>query len=93
MIAPRWLKTKSQPIAVNNILEILDKTLLNKALYNKTFDIAGPEVMSYKEMLLRFARVRGLRRLIVSVPVLTPRLSSYWLYFVTSTSTDWRDTW
>ncbi|MEC7754554.1 SDR family oxidoreductase [Roseivirga sp. UBA1976] len=86
MIAPRWLKTKSQPIAVNNILEILDKTLLNKALYNKTFDIAGPEVMSYKEMLLRFARVRGLRRLIVSVPVLTPRLSSYWLYFVTSTS-------
>ncbi|WP_420388260.1 SDR family oxidoreductase [Roseivirga sp.] len=86
MIAPKWLRTKSQPIAVKNILEILDRSLADEYLYNKTFDIAGPDTMSYKEMLLRFAEVRGLKRWILSVPVLSPRLSSYWLYFVTSTS-------
>jgi uncharacterized protein YbjT (DUF2867 family) len=86
MVAPKWLKTKSQPIAVRNVLEILDKALLNPKVYNNTYDIGGPAVMTYKEMLLRFAELRKLRRWIITVPVLTPRLSSYWLYFVTSTS-------
>ncbi|HEY9117419.1 MAG TPA: SDR family oxidoreductase [Roseivirga sp.] len=86
MIAPKWLRTKSQPIAVKNILEILDKVLMREDLFDQTFDIAGPEIMSYKEMLLKFAKIRGLKRWIFSVPVLSPRLSSYWLYFVTSTS-------
>ena len=86
MIAPKWLKTKSQPIAIRNVIEFLTGVLLNGQTYNQSFDIGGPEVMNYKEMLLQFAEVRKLERTIISVPVMTPKLSSYWLYFVTSTS-------
>ncbi len=86
MIAPKWLNTRSQPIAIRNVLEFLHGVLLDERTYHKSFDIGGPEVLSYKEMLLRFAKVRGLVRLILTVPVMTPKLSSYWLYFVTSTS-------
>lgn len=86
MIAPRWLKTRSQPIAVRNVIEFLTGVLDDDGSFDKSFDIAGPDIMSYREMLLAFARIRGLKRWIIQVPVLTPRLSSYWLYFVTSTS-------
>lgn len=86
MITPKWLNTKSQPIAIRNVLEFLSGVLLNEATYDKSFDIGGPEVLTYKEMLKQFADVRGLKRRIYTVPVMTPRLSSYWLYFVTSTS-------
>ena len=86
MIAPSWLKTKSQPIAVSNVIEFLQGVLMNKKTFDKAFDIGGPEVLTYKEMLLIFARVRKLKRIVINVPVMTPRLSSYWLYFVTSTS-------
>jgi uncharacterized protein YbjT (DUF2867 family) len=86
MIAPRWLDTRSQPIAIRNVIEFLKGVLLNPETYDQSFDIGGPEVLTYKEMLLRFARVRGLVRHIWIVPVMTPKLSSYWLYFVTSTS-------
>ena len=57
-----------------------------KSSFNKVFDIGGPDILTYKEMLLGYAEVRGLKRFIITVPVLTPRLSSYWLYFVTSTN-------
>jgi uncharacterized protein YbjT (DUF2867 family) len=86
MIAPRWLKTKCQPIAIADVMKILTGVLDNEKAFNRSFDIAGDEVLTYKEMLLGFAEVRGLKRFIVTVPVMTPRLSSYWLYFVTSTS-------
>lgn len=86
MVAPKWLKTKSQPIAVRNVLEFLSGTLCCEYTYNKTFDIGCKEVLSYKEMLLKFAKKRGLKRYIITIPVLTPKLSSYWLYFVTSTT-------
>ncbi len=86
MITPKWLKTKNQPIAVRNVLEYLIGVLLKKETFNNSYDIGGPAVLSYKEMLLQFAEVRGLKRFIFIVPVMTPRLSSYWLYFVTSTS-------
>ncbi|MCF8219639.1 MAG: SDR family oxidoreductase [Bacteroidales bacterium] len=86
MIAPRWLKTKSQPIAVSNVIEFLQGVLMKEETFDKDFDIGGPEVLTYGEMLLKFAKVRNLRRIIIHVPVMTPRLSSYWLYFVTSTS-------
>jgi len=86
MIAPRWLDTKSQPIAIRNVIEFLSGVLLNKDTFNKSYDIGGPDIMTYKQMLLRFAKVRGLRRRIGIVPVMTPKLSSYWLYFITSTS-------
>lgn len=86
MIAPKWLKTRTQPVAISNVLECLSGVLLNAEAFGGSYDIGGPDVMTYKEMLLEFAEVRGLRRWIISVPVLTPKLSSYWLYFVTSTS-------
>jgi uncharacterized protein YbjT (DUF2867 family) len=86
MIAPRWLETKSQPVAVRNVIEFLSGVLLNETTYNKSYDIGGPDIMTYKQMLLRFAAVRGLKRWIGIVPVMTPKLSSYWLYFITSTS-------
>ena len=86
MVAPKWLKTPSQPIAIKNVIEYLSKVLLLPETYNKSFDIGGPELLTYKEMLLKFAKVRGLKRYIFTLPIMTPRLSSYWLYFVTSTS-------
>ncbi len=86
MITPRWLNTKCQPVAIRNVIEYLTGVLLKKETYNQSFDIGGPDVLTYKEMLLQFASVRGLKRYIGIVPVMTPRLSSYWLYFVTSTS-------
>lgn len=86
MVAPKWLKTKSQPIAVRNVLEYLSRCLCCEYTFNQNFDIGGKEVLSYEEMLLKFAKKRGLKRYIITVPVLTPKLSSYWLYFVTSTT-------
>jgi uncharacterized protein YbjT (DUF2867 family) len=86
MVAPRWLRSRSQPIAVRDALAYLMGVLGEERAIGETFDIGGPEVLDYQSMLLRFAAVRGLRRWVVPVPVLTPRLSSYWLYFVTSTS-------
>ncbi|UZH55718.1 SDR family oxidoreductase [Salinimicrobium tongyeongense] len=86
MITPKWVTTKSQPIAIRNVLEYLEGVLLREDTFNKAFDIGGPDVLTYKEMLLQFAAVRGFTRKIITVPVMTPRLSSYWLYFVTSTS-------
>jgi len=86
MVAPRWLKSKIQPIAVRNIIEYLTGVVGHEQTYNRTFDVGGPDVLTYRQMLKRFAKVRKLRRLIISVPVMTPRLSSYWLYFVTATS-------
>ena len=86
MVAPRWLRSRTQPIAVRDALSYLAGVLDEPRAIGETFDIGGPEVLTYQTMLLRYAAVRGLRRWILPVPVLTPRLSSYWLYFVTSTS-------
>jgi uncharacterized protein YbjT (DUF2867 family) len=86
MIAPRWLNTASQPIAIRNVIEMLSGVMLNKMTFNQSFDIGGPDIMTYREMLLIFARARGLKRIIKVVPVMTPKLSSFWLYFITSTS-------
>lgn len=86
MVAPKWLNTKTQPIGIRDVLAYLSKAAGKEELFNKSYDIFGPEVLTYKEMLLQFANVRGLKRTIITVPVMTPKLSSYWLYFVTSTS-------
>ncbi len=86
MIAPKWLNTACQPIAIRNVIEFLSRVLFLKETFGNSYDIGGPDILSYKQMLLQFAQVRGLRRRIFVVPVMTPRLSSYWLYFVTSTS-------
>jgi len=86
MVAPQWLNTRCQPIAIRDVIQFLTGVLGREETYNQSFDISGNEILTYKEMLLEFARVRGLKRYIGVVPVMTPRLSSYWLYFVTSTS-------
>ena len=86
MIAPKWLNTKSQPIAIRNVIEFLKGVLMVEKTFGNSYDIGGPEVLNYREMLLRLANVRKLNRKVIVVPVMTPRLSSYWLYFVTSTS-------
>jgi len=86
MITPKWLNTKCQPIGIKDVIDILSKSLGASSLFGQNFDIGGPDVLSYKEMLLLYAKVRKLQRYIYTVPVMTPRLSSYWLYFVTSTS-------
>jgi hypothetical protein len=59
---------------------------MNERTFNNNYDIGGPDILTYKQMLMRFAKVRGLKRWIGIVPVMTPKLSSYWLYFITSTS-------
>lgn len=86
MITPKWLNTKCQPIAINDVLDFLSKSLLNPLTYHQSFDIGGPDILTYKEMLLAFAKAKNLKRWIITVPIMTPKLSSYWLYFVTSTS-------
>jgi uncharacterized protein YbjT (DUF2867 family) len=84
MVAPKWVDTQCQPIAIGDVLFYLANVVLNEKCLNKTFDIGGPDVMTFKELMLEYSKFRGLKRWIIDVPVLTPRLSSYWLVFITS---------
>lgn len=84
MIAPKWVNSLCQPISIGDVLFYLSSVLLNEKCINKTFDIGGPEAFTFKEVILRYAKFRNLKRWIINVPVLTPRLSSYWLVFITS---------
>ncbi|WP_316822107.1 SDR family oxidoreductase [Pedobacter gandavensis] len=84
MVAPKWVNTKCQPIGIRDVLRHLNSVLLNHKAINQTFDIGGPDILSYKEMMMQYAEVRHLRRFILSLPLLTPRLSSLWLNLVTS---------
>ena len=86
MVAPKWLNTKCQPIAIRDVIKYLSRIKLNQESYNRIFDIGGKDILTFKEMLLLFAEVRGLKRIVFTIPVLTPKLSSYWLYFVTAIS-------
>ena len=86
MITPKWVLTKCQPIAIRDVIQYLIGVLLKVEHYNKSYDIGGPNVITYKEMMLLYAKTRGIRLWMFTVPVMTPKLSSYWLYFVTSTS-------
>jgi uncharacterized protein YbjT (DUF2867 family) len=84
MIAPKWVRSYCQPIAICDVLYYLKQALLNPKCFNKTYDIAGPEAVTFEELLMRYSKFRGLKRKILNVPALTPRLSSYWLYFITN---------
>ncbi len=86
MITPKWVLTKTQPIAIRDVIRFLTGVIGNEKTYNDSFDIGGPDVLTYKEMLHQYAKSRGFKNWIVTVPIMTPKLSSYWLYFVTSTS-------
>ena len=83
MICPRWVSTPTQPISLGDVVCYLTGVCGLKAAYGKSFDIGGPEVMTYREMIERIARIRGKRLPIIVVPILTPRLSSWWLHLVT----------
>ena len=82
MICPRWVNTPAQPIAVDDVVSYLAAAVDLAGDDDRTFDIGGPEVVSYGDMMRLYARLRGLRRLLISVPVLTPRLSGLWLGLV-----------
>lgn len=79
MVCPRWIDTPCQPIAVENVIEYLGGCLNEPRTAGATFDIGGTEIITYQQLMRTYARVRGLSRLILTVPVLTPRLSSYWI--------------
>ena len=84
MVTPRWVGSRVQPIAVRDVLRYLVGALDLEPGTNRTFDVGGPDVVTYREMMQRYAVVAGLRRrLIVPVPVLSPRLSSHWINIVT----------
>jgi uncharacterized protein YbjT (DUF2867 family) len=82
MITPRWVRTLCQPIAIDDVLDYLVAAADHPELTG-VVEIGGPDVLSYAEMMRTYARLRGLRRLMIPVPVLTPRLSSYWCGLVT----------
>lgn len=86
MITPKWVLTKTQPIAIRDVIFFLTGSIGNEKTFGQSFDIAGPDILTYKQMLQQYARARGFKNWIFTVPIMTPKLSSYWLYFVTSTS-------
>jgi uncharacterized protein YbjT (DUF2867 family) len=83
MITPRWVSTPTHPIALSDVVRYLAGVAGRAEALGETFDVGGPEVMTYREMIERIARIRGRRPVIVEVPVLSPRLSSLWLHLVT----------
>ncbi|MFS4445045.1 SDR family oxidoreductase [Maribacter sp. 2307UL18-2] len=86
MITPEWVLTKTQPIAIRDVIYFLTGVIGTIETYGQSFDIAGPNILTYKQMLKEYAKARGFKNWIFTVPIMTPKLSSYWLYFVTSTS-------
>jgi uncharacterized protein YbjT (DUF2867 family) len=83
MLTPRWVQTRTQPIAVSDAVRFLVGVAGLEAAIGETYEIGGPRALSYRDMLETVARMTGRRRFIVPVPVLTPRLSSHWLGLVT----------
>ncbi len=86
MVTPRWVSSPCQPIAVDDVLHYLVACLDEPRTVGATLDIGGPDVLTYADLIGLLARARGLRRLVVPVPVLTPRLSSWWIHLVTPIS-------
>jgi hypothetical protein len=83
MVCPRWVTTQVQPIAIRTTLDYLTAALQEPESASQILEIGGPEVLTYREMLLQYARVRRMRRLLIMVPVVTPQLSSYWVHWIT----------
>jgi uncharacterized protein YbjT (DUF2867 family) len=83
MITPRWVTTRCQPIAIENLLDYLTDCLSESLSVGRTFEIGGPEVLTYGDMMRQYAAASHLKRWLIPVPVLTPRLSSYWVDLVT----------
>ena len=83
MIAPRWVSTRCQPIAIGDVIAYLVAALETPASTGRTYEIGGRDRLTYRDVLMAYARARGLQRRIVDVPFFTPRLSSYWVHLVT----------
>ena len=83
MICPKWVFTRVQPIAINDVLDYLTAALENTECHGKVIEIGGTDVFTYGDMMKKYAKVRGLKRALIPVPVLTPRLSSYWVHWMT----------
>jgi uncharacterized protein YbjT (DUF2867 family) len=83
MLCPRWVRTRTQPIALQDVVRYLAGVAGCSEALGRTFDVAGPEVMTCRDMIRKVGDLRGRRPLIIEVPVLTPRLSSLWLHLVT----------
>jgi uncharacterized protein YbjT (DUF2867 family) len=86
MICPRWVSVQTQPVALDDVVRALVAVAGRESTFGQTYDVGGPEVMTYRSMMERTARLRGKRPLLIEVPFLTPRLSSLWLYLVTPVS-------
>jgi len=83
MICPKWVNRKTQPISIGDVLEYLTRSINMSQPESRTLDIGGPDILSYRDMMLAVARLMNRRRLIIPVPVLTPWLSSHWVNLVT----------
>jgi uncharacterized protein YbjT (DUF2867 family) len=86
MVCPRWVSVETQPVALADVLTALVSVCGKESTYGQSFDLGGPEVMTYRAMMERVAQIRGKRPILIEVPFLTPRLSSLWLYLVTPAS-------
>ena len=86
MVTPKWVLTKTQPIAIRDVTQYLIGVQNRADCFDQSFDIGGPNVITYKQMMQLYAKTRNIKLAILTVPIMTPKLSSYWLYFVTSTS-------
>lgn len=83
MICPRWVYTRIQPIAIDDVIQYLASALDVPESADQIIEIGGADVLTYAEMMLIYARIRGLKRALIPIPVLSPRLSSYWVHWVT----------
>jgi len=86
IVAPKWLLTRAQPIAIRDVIKYLAGVTGNEKCLNETFDIGGPEILTYKEMMVQYAQIRKLKRSIYITSLISPKISSYWLFFITSVS-------
>ena len=83
MVCPRWIETRCQPIDIQDMVAYLIGCLREPRTEGLSLDVGGPDIVTYRTMMETYARVRGLKRLIITVPVLTPKLSTYWVNLVT----------
>lgn len=86
IVAPKWILTRTQPISIRDVISYLTGVIQQPQCKNRTFDIGGPEILTYKDMMLQYARQRKLSRSIYTTRLISPRISSYWLFFITSVS-------
>lgn len=86
IITPQWFNNNCQPIALQNVLQYLEGVLGNKKTFNQQFDIGGPDILSYKQILLTYLQLAKLHRPVICAPVSATQLSAYWLFGLTDIS-------